>query len=132
MSKAIKITSMRCPDCGGTIEPAEGTAMTRCPYCNAVLHIEGVEEKVTDNQKAPTSSSKNHTAFCHNDTAQKFVAFTRFDYIVIFITVIGMIRTMWVTGNEIFMIIVALIGLIIVSMRMLIRGQIYRNKSRWQ
>ena len=59
MQNSIKITSMRCPDCGGAIEPEEGKRTTRCPYCNAVLHIEGIEDKASDIRKAGPSFEKN-------------------------------------------------------------------------
>ena len=81
--------------------------------------------------KTTSSEIKNDTSECKSST-QEFVAFTKFDYIVLALTVVGMIWVMWTTGNEIFMIIVAGIGVILISTRTIIRGQIYRNKNRWR
>ncbi|KAB0577351.1 hypothetical protein EI53_01866 [Fusobacterium naviforme] len=132
MSKAIKITSMRCPDCGGSIEPADGKATARCPYCNAVLHIEGISDEGSGARKMPASLEKDLTNSGYKAGTQKFVALQWFDYIVLALTVIGMIWTMWTTGNGIFMIMVAVLGAFIVCIRIMIRGQMYRNKNRWQ
>ena len=132
MSKSIKITSIRCPDCGGSVEPAEGQNRTRCPYCNAVLHIEGMEDKNSNIKNTSASSEKTTPSSGNKSTVPTFLAFTRFDYIVLALTVIGMFWTMWSTGNEFFMIIVAVVGVTFVGARTIIRGQIYQNKYRWK
>ena len=132
MSKPIKITSLRCPDCGGSVEPAESQSIARCPYCNALLHIEGVEDKDYNIENVSASSDKTTAASGTKREVPKFVAFTSLDYIVLAFTVIGMFWTMWSTGNEIFMIIVAVVGVTFVGARTIIRGQIYQNKYRWK
>lgn len=33
--------SMNCPNCGGSLNVAEGVKFTSCPYCSAVLSVEG-------------------------------------------------------------------------------------------
>lgn len=132
MSKAIKITSMRCPDCGGSIEPADGKATARCPYCNAVLHIEGIADEGSGARKKPASLEMDLANSDYKTGTQKFVALQWVDYVVLALTVVGIFVTMFSTGNEIFTLMVGFVGVILVSTRIMIRGQIYRNKSRWQ
>jgi len=128
MSNKITITSIRCPDCGGSVEPATGESICRCPYCNAVLHIEEKERsrsRTTSNPSTPVSVGAEQS-----EDSQKWSAFTRFDAVVLVLTAIGMIWTAVATGNELFMIIVAILGGSISTIHMYIRGQKYR-KDKW-
>lgn len=124
MSNSVKITSMRCPDCGGAIEPKEGESLSRCPYCNAVLQIQGMESKHQSGQNLPNVDSGSIM------TAEPFVAYTRFDLVILILTAVGMIWGAVSCDSLLRMFAVAFVGVFIIAAHIYVRGQQYRKKQR--
>lgn len=131
MSTGIKITSMRCPDCGGAIEPLKESSVYRCPYCNSVLHIE--DKAHTSGRNTPSTDTEKTTGTPgQTDPPLKKPGLTLFDAVVFVLTIIGMVWIMWTYGNELLTIAVAWLGIMIIGIHVMVKGQIFRGKRRWE